>query len=347
MNNRVPLSLVRPNPVALRTVDRETEEFAGLRDSIESFGVLSSVSVRPKKDESGDYYELVDGLQRYSASLDLGLETIPVTEALSLETDERTLAAQIAANAHRIDTKPVEFANQMKRIFAGNLTMTLNEMASLVKKSPKWVEERLGFLKLHPSIQSLVDGGQIKLSNATALTKLPHDEQLNYIEAAQVQEAGEFVPTVENRAKEIKDANRKGKNAGPAEFVAVPHLRKLSEMQAEVKTQEIGNAIVKAQKIDGPVDGFTAGVRWCLGLDTETVAAARAKFEQKAAEVKAARDKAAAERAKKKLDAANTAALVAKVAAGVASADEKKQLEEIQAAEAAAKAAKEAAKATS
>ena len=172
---------VRENPVALRAVDRESEEYVGLRDSIAAKGILNPINVRRRtEDVEGvevNYYELIDGLHRYTAACECGLTTLPVS-VLSLD-DASVLEAQIMANVHKIDTKPVQYTKQMNRIFAGNPTMTVADMAAKLCKSGSWVSQRLGLLKLESAIAVLVDDGKISISNAVALAKLPKEEQMN------------------------------------------------------------------------------------------------------------------------------------------------------------------------
>ena len=42
----IPISTIRENPVALRTVNRDTEEYQGLVDSISQKGFLGAITVR-------------------------------------------------------------------------------------------------------------------------------------------------------------------------------------------------------------------------------------------------------------------------------------------------------------
>ena len=72
----VPLLLIRENPVALRGVDKTLEKYLGLVDSIKEQGVIKPIALQKKTDEeTGEqYYILIDGLQRFSAAGDAGIE---------------------------------------------------------------------------------------------------------------------------------------------------------------------------------------------------------------------------------------------------------------------------------
>jgi len=64
----IKLSDIVESPVALRTVNQESEKFATMRDSMRGpngeLALLNPISVRPVKSEDGSIaYQLVDGLK--------------------------------------------------------------------------------------------------------------------------------------------------------------------------------------------------------------------------------------------------------------------------------------------
>lgn len=308
----IPLSKIRENPVALRTVNRESEEYLGLVDSIRKNGVLCSISVREIKDaDTGEtLYGLVDGLHRFSASTDAGLDTIP---AQVMEYDDaQTLQIQIIGNIHKIETKPVEYSKQLLRMLAANPTLTLSELASQLSKTDSWLTDRLGLTKLSEDIGKLVDEDKLNLTNAYALSRLPEEEQVNFLDRALTMSPAEFAPTASARLKEIKDAARKGREAAPAEFVAVPHVRKVGELKDELTNPTIGAVLVKELKVHDPAHAFALGVAWALHMDPKSVEAAKAKDVQRkaaATEAKAARERERLQKQQK--EAADKAAHIA------------------------------------
>ena len=311
----VSVSAIRENPVALRAVDRECEKYISLRDSVGRLGILNPISVREKKDvDGGVFFEVCDGLHRYCTAKDLGLDVIPVN-VISL-TDSDVLEAQVVANLCRIDTKPVEYTKQLQRMFALNPVLTLSDMAEMVCQSPAWVNQRLGLLKLADSIQVLVDDGEINLSNAYALAKLPKDEQVNFVDAAITMVPSEFVATVNKRVKELRDASRQGKEAVEATFEAVPHLRKLGELKAELMVPEAAFSVVSRIGATTAAEGFAAGIKWCLSLDPQSVEVQQAKYDARVAKLTDERNKRALERAEKKAQEAAEAAATIKEAVG-------------------------------
>ncbi len=315
----ISVDAIRENKVALRLVNVEGEAFIGLCESIRSVGILSAISVRRKtEDVDGKevtYYELLDGLHRYTAVKACGIKDIPVI-IKSLD-DASALEAQVMANLHVVATKPVEFTRQLQRIFAANPTLTLSDMATKVCKSTTWISQRLNLLKLEPVIQKFVDDGQIKVSNAVALSKLPPEEQGNYVEQACIMPADEFIPLVQTRAKEIKDAARQGRSSDPQEFVAIPRCQKMSALKDELAVAKIGPALTKQYKTKNAAAGFALGVAWVLSVDPTSVQVRTQEDTDKKRKLDVAKKERAALRMQMRTDAATKAAAEAQEAVSV------------------------------
>ena len=292
---KVPLSDIRENPVALRSVNHDSEGYLGLVASIKEKGFLGAIIVRERTDdESGKkFLELVDGLHRYSAAKDAGVTEINV-DVTNLSDDE-TLEAQILGNIHHVETRPVEYTKQMLRILARNPLMTEADLAKRLGMSITWVSQRLSLTKIgNEKIQKLIDEGKICLLNAYSLAKLPVEEQANFVDRAMTEDAETFVPTVNKRVKELKEAARQGKDAEEAKFEPVAHMQKLKDIKAALDDPSLVTALVG--KIKSPIEAAMVALRWALHLDAASVASQQAKYEEKK---KAREDKAAARAAEK------------------------------------------------
>lgn len=307
---KIALAAIRENPSALRAVNRQDVDYLGLVDSIKNRGVLNPIVVRELTSDNGDtIYGLVDGLHRYSGSLDAGLKEIPA-QVINMS-DGEVMEAQLTGNVHKIETKPVEYSKLLQKILAINPLRTMSELAARLNKSTTWLSERLRLTELHPSVQPLVDDGKINLSNAYLLAKLPKEEQLNFTDRAQTMTPQEFMPTVLTRKKEIDTAKRQGRDPKSAEFVPVPYLRKVSELREEMDHPQLAGQVCSENSITTPEDGFSMGVRWALHMDPASVAVAKAKDDARKAEDKEKKMKAAAERARMKAEeAARNAAAI-------------------------------------
>jgi ParB/RepB/Spo0J family partition protein len=298
----------------LRTVQKDSPEYLELVDSIKLRGVMNPISVRECKDEQGAIvYGLVDGLQRLSASKDAGLEEIP-SHVIELE-DAELLEAQIIANVHKIETKPVEYSKALLKVLHGNPLLLKSELAARLAKTPSWINERLGLLKLTEEIGKLVDEEKIGLSNAYVLAKLPPAEQADFVDRAITMQPQQFTPTVNARIKEIRDAKRAGKDTAPAEFVAVPFLRGKKELTDEMEQANVGPRLCVENSVTDAAGGFALGIKWALQMDPASVLVQKAKDEQRKAEREASREAAAIERKRAKAkEAAEKAAELAKEA---------------------------------
>jgi len=306
----VAISDIRPNPVALRAVDRESEDYINLRDSVAdpSIGILNPINVRERvEDVEGDtvtYYEIIDGLHRYTAASECGLETIPVLIKDATETEAHLM--QVIGNAMKVETKPVQYTKHLSRVISANPTWTMSDLASRVHRSPAWLNQRFGLLKLDPAVQELVDDGKINVSNAVIMAKLPHEEQLNYIDSAMTMGTTEFGPLVQQRVKEIKEAEKQGRDASEAKFVPVVKLRKKGELEDELNGRTVLAALVA--DCDSPADAAYRALEWCLSVDPTSVEVQEAAWAEKRQRLEEEKAKRKAARAKKKADEAAAAA---------------------------------------
>jgi len=134
----VAIAAIHVNPAALREAQNGSEEFLGLVESIKNQGFTSAISVRPATTEAGevieDQFQLVDGLQRYTAAKHAGLSEIHVV--VSDMSDVEVLEAQLMSNVHKIETTARQYASQLIRILACKQTMTQAELAAVLGKSP-------------------------------------------------------------------------------------------------------------------------------------------------------------------------------------------------------------------
>ena len=311
---KVPVTSIRPNPVALRAVDKEGEGFLGLMESIRQRGFMGAITVRSAIDPETQVqcYELVDGLHRFTAAVAVGLTEIPV-DVTTLD-DDQVLEAQIMANVHRIETKPVEYTRQLIRIVNKNPLLTTAELATKLGKSPAWLQERMSLQHIkNDEIAAAVNEGRIPLANAYMLAKLPEEEQSQFVDRAITASPSEFIPAVKSRIKELTDAKRKGQEAAEAIFTPVEHLRKLSDIK-EARLNNTSKQVCKQEGATTAEEGFIAALNWLLHVDSQGVAEQKAKDEARRAEQKAAKDRAAAEREARK--AAKAADVAAKAAAG-------------------------------
>ena len=279
----IPIDRIIEPYTILRHVDKGSVEYLEMRDSIAAEGFWNSISVRPAKEEGK--YEIIDGLYRYTCARELGLESIPCIIKYNVS-DDAVLAAQIQANAIRPETKPVEFARQMKRMLTRRPEMTFDELAHLVHKSPGWVRRTLGLLRLIGEARKMVDRGEIPAQSAYLLARIPPRLQHDYLDRARALPSREFRALAASVVKQYAEAVKQGKMEAfwCSDFRPQAHLRSLREIQSEAQRQEVGALLVTAEQCKTPVGGFYAALRWAMHLDRQSIEdqerAARARSRQ-------------------------------------------------------------------
>ena len=300
----VAVAKIRENPAALREVKRDSEKYQELVDSIKSKGILNPPLGRQCKDpETGDeYIGLIDGLQRFNAAKDAGLTEIPML--IKDMNEGEVLEAQLSANLHKIETRPAEYAKQLNRLLGLNPFVTIAELATRLSVSTTWLNERLGLVKLTDKIAEMVDNGDICVSNANHLAKLPPEEQANFADRAQTDSPAQFIPEVQARLGEIRTAKREGRDAKPEEFVAVPRMRKIAQIKNELEEDSVSKNLCNKHGLGTAEEGFAMAIKWVLQVDPDTIEVDKAKWEQRKQELEEAKAARKAEREKKKQEAA-------------------------------------------
>jgi ParB/RepB/Spo0J family partition protein len=307
----VPVASIRPNLAALRAVDKKTDQWKEFVDSIRSKGVLNPLVGRELKDkDTGQtYIGLVDGLHRFTGACEVGLETVPMH--IITADDAEALEAQIVGNIQTIETRAAQYAAALKRLLVMNDTLTIMELAQKLGKSVTWLTERLKLTNLTEKIKELVDEGQITVTNAQALANLPTDEQTEYVDRAITMTPGQFVPLVNDRAKDIRDAQKQGKKAEKGEWKPTPYLQGAGVIRDELEKLEIGKSLLHEHGVKDPLEAWKLAVSWVLHLDEGSIKVERQKYLEGQKKKEEERMAKKAEKAKKAAEeAAKTAVAV-------------------------------------
>lgn len=160
------ISQIEPNRYQPRAYFDE-EQLVSLAASIRAVGVLQPVLVRPA---GPDRYELIAGERRWRAARRAGLQTIP---ALVRQTEDvRSLEHALVENLHRQDLNPLEEAAAYQQLIE-EFDHTQEEVAVRVGKSRSSVANTLRLLHLPPSIQRMLQEGQLSAGHARALLGTP------------------------------------------------------------------------------------------------------------------------------------------------------------------------------
>jgi len=289
----IPLSQISVPEYALREAQIDSPEFLRMKDSMAKIGLLFNVVVKklPTSTPENPLYGLIDGLQRFTAAKMLGWKDIPV---VVVDADEAMIAElQIIANAVKVTTTPAQFSTQLRRILNSNPNLSQDELATRLSMSVGWLKDRLSLNNLSEKAATLVDDNKIQLSKAFVLAKLPKQFQDEFLEEAVDNSYPEFSGKVDARLKEIRAANRTGQKVGEREFVAVPHMRKLSEIQPiiEGENASVVDLIINQTQPATIKDAVMDTLKWVAQLDPATIEEKKKKDAQLKAE-KLAKDAA-------------------------------------------------------
>lgn len=276
----IPVNDIADATMALRKVETGAQSFQELVDSIKTHGILQPIIVRPTPPDMSDKpFVLVDGLHRLTAARAAGLEFIPASIMNLSEIEAMT--AQIITNSQRVATKNAEYAKQLLRILSLNPLMTMLELANMISRSESYVSQLLSLPNLPESVQTLVNEGRIKLVNAFQLAKLKdnHDAVMRLLDQAIEKPFAEFAPVVKKEMEEISKARREGREVSTVhQFVAIPHIRKVSELREAAETGgDLANQLNDSGLTD-PIDVAKFTLNWALSLDPKTLEAAEQKW---------------------------------------------------------------------
>lgn len=164
----LPLDSIHPNPAQPRQ-RFDQEALQELADSIGQLGVLQPIAVQP----DGDGFMIVAGERRWRASRMAGLSEIPVV--ILDGTEEELFAKSVAENVARADMTIIEEAHAFQRLLDHG--HDIPQIAKLVGKVTGHVTYRLALLDLDPSIQAVVNTGQIPTELAWYMASLGQARQ--------------------------------------------------------------------------------------------------------------------------------------------------------------------------
>lgn len=298
---RIPISLIRENKTALRPVNRASEAYKEMLQSVKNEGVLQTLLVRECTDPETQqkYYGLVDGLHRLTCAKDAGFTHLDCKVVSSSDVD--VLRRQMIMNYKRIDMKPIQATKQFQRMMNADPSLTVSELAKSVCMTPEFIYNRLGLLELDQKVAAEVDNGRIPLLSAYALAKIEDQkEQVDQLQNAISMPSSEFVPMINDRVAKLRKEAKAGKDSSPAVWEPVARLRKPGEIKEELQSPRIGKQLMKG--FSGTLeDAFAMAISWCMHMDPTSVEVQKQKEAARAQEKAAAKAKAEAERDQKRI----------------------------------------------
>ena len=198
---------------------RDDEDMEKTVESIEEFGVLNPVIVRPV--ESGRY-EIVSGHRRCHAAELAGLKTVPAI-VRDLDDDAATIL-MVDSNLQRETILPSEKAWAMKMRYEamkrqagrpskenasqiGTHLRTDSVLADLMGESRNQIQRYIALTNLIPELLEMVDNRQLAFNPAVELSYIPQYQQERFLEAM---DYAQSTPSL-SQAQRIKKLSQDGK----------------------------------------------------------------------------------------------------------------------------------------
>lgn len=213
-----------------KTFERESLE--ALAESVQKYGVLQPIIVRPNQILE-DTYEIIAGERRWRAAKLAGLDEIP---AVILDGDDLKIAqVSIIENIQREDLNPVEEALAYHGLME-RFGLTQDQISKQVGKSRSAIANLLRLLDLPEDVLEMLKADELTAGHARALLGL-NDEANMIILAKKIVEKDLSVREVESAVKSINSASEKSEIEDADEVNATVmtriHLRELEKRSRE------------------------------------------------------------------------------------------------------------------
>jgi ParB family chromosome partitioning protein len=203
----------------------DEEALKELAKSIETYGLLQPILVRPKFDEEG-VFEIVAGERRWRASQLAQLHEIPIV--VREMDDKEMFQIALVENLQREDLNPIEEALGYDRLIE-EFGYKPREVAEVLGKSRSNIANMTRLLALPNSVQVMVEVGDISIGHARALLGSEAAEVLamKVVEGnLTVRDTENLVADYEGKIKQEKynlkpKAERKGFSAKDADTLAL------------------------------------------------------------------------------------------------------------------------------
>lgn len=173
--------LIDPSPYQSRKVFDVTK-LQELTDSVREHGIIQPLVARYPATvplDGIERLELVAGERRLRASIQAGLELVPVL--VSVITDAAAEAMVLTENLQREGLTPAEEAQAFKRLLKlrgekGEALYTIAALAKMVSKDIEYVTARLKLLICPAELVTAVNEGRVSVSTAMLVGRIPSEK---------------------------------------------------------------------------------------------------------------------------------------------------------------------------
>ena len=200
-----------------------------LKESIKEIGLQQPLVVR--KTKKG--YMLVAGFRRMKCLQELEINTVYCVVHNTKMTVAEALLTNLAENVPRNNLNPMEEAEAVQRLMDNGIDR--QRIQSTCGWTPQLLAQRLHLLKIGKVLQKAIREGEISTYQAFGISRLPKDEQTEYLKIAGKTSQRELLRVIEKRLAQIKEAEQ-----AEAQQVKVPGtIPEKVEPKEEDQRQEI------------------------------------------------------------------------------------------------------------
>ena len=219
-----------------KTFERESLE--ALAESVQKYGVLQPIIVRPNQ-IIDDTYEIIAGERRWRAAKLAGLDEIP---AVILDGDDLKIAqVAIIENIQREDLNPVEEALAYQGLME-RFDLTQDQVSKQVGKSRSAIANLLRLLDLPENVLMMLKNDEISAGHARALLGLADEGHMEAL-AHKIVEKELSVREVESAVKKLNNLPEKQEieNAEDVNETVMTriHLRELEKRSRETLGRKV------------------------------------------------------------------------------------------------------------
>ena len=200
----VRLTDVEPNKNQPRK-DFDDAQIQTLADSINEYGLISPIIVRPIADER---YQIVAGERRWRACKMAGVTEIPII-VKDLD-EEETAKIALIENLQRSDLNPIEESSAYKQLM-DNYGLTQEAVSRIVGKSRSVIANSVRLLSLPEKVQDMLKNGSITVGHAKALAAISDEEYMT--ELAEKAASGEITVRNIEKAAQLQNEEQKSERS--------------------------------------------------------------------------------------------------------------------------------------
>ena len=168
----IPLSQLRPPKHKLR---EDIGDLSELTLSIKTHGVLEPLLVRPYRldgeyNVTTDKFEIIAGERRFVACTELGLTQVPCTVIVA--DDAKAFEIALIENMQRKDMGVIDEAKAFNSYITEYGYGSMTELAKKIGKTPGFVNDRIGLLKLPKETVNIIASNKMSHSHGEAMAGL-------------------------------------------------------------------------------------------------------------------------------------------------------------------------------